>query len=144
MNMSKYSPWISTAAIALLALSCFIPWTWHADLGVHFNGFYSERNFYGRPGKLLLILGGVTAFLSWVPKVWAKRTAILVAALNAAYAVKTYLVFTGCYLGVCPEKKYGIFLMLLSVTGLLWATLFPKGKLPITEQATEPGGSTPS
>jgi hypothetical protein len=129
MKLSRYSPWLATAAFAALALACVLPWTWYADLLSNFDGFHSERNIYGRPGKFLLILGAFTAIASWVPKVWAKRAALFASAVNAAYAIKTYIIFSGCYLGSCPDRKPGIYLMLLSVGLLLWVSLFPKGRV---------------
>jgi hypothetical protein len=125
--MSRYSPWLALAALATLAMSCWLPWTWHADLGMHFTGFRTERNIYGKPGKLLLILGTLTAAAAWIPRIWAKRAALLLSALNLAYAVKSYLVFSACYLGYCPEKKAGLFLMVAAVAALLLASLFPHG-----------------
>ena len=141
--MSKYSPWLALSALAVLALSCFLPWTWYADLQTHFTGFHSERNIYGKPGKFLLVMGTVTALAAWLPRVWAKRWALFASSVNAAYAVKTYIVFSGCYLGSCPEQKPGIFLMLLSVAMLLWASLFPKGPKGNASPTTEESGSNP-
>lgn len=142
-TMSRYSPWLSLAALALLALACNLPWTWYADLQAHFNGFHSERNIYGRPGKFLLVMGTATAIASWIPKLWAKRVALFSSAVNAAYAVKTYIIFSGCYLGACPDRKPGLFLMLLSVAILLWASLFPKGRIPATSAAEPDAGPNP-
>jgi hypothetical protein len=139
--MSKYSPWLALAALAILLLACFLPWTWYADLQAHFTGFHSERNIYGKPGKFLLVMGTITAIAAWVPRVWAKRAALFASAVNAAYAVKTYIVFSGCYLGSCPEQKPGLFLMLLSVAMLLWASLFPKGRIGETS-TPEPATSS--
>jgi hypothetical protein len=127
--MSKYSNWISLGALLLLAISCFMPWTYHADVDKTFTGFFSEKNIYGKPGRFLLVLGTVSTLLSFVPALWAKRIALLVCGLNVAYAIKNLLLFGSCYQGYCPEKKAGLFLMVIAASLLLLASLFPKGKL---------------
>jgi len=129
--MSKYAPGLALLAIATLSIACFLPWTWHEDLNMYFTGFQSKENIYGKPGKFLLIMGGLTALSAWVPRVWAKRAALLISSLNAAYALKTYLVFSACYLGYCPVKQVGIYLMLTATFLLLFVSLFPKGRLPL-------------
>ena len=143
--MSKYSQWISLGALALLAAACFMPWTFHADIDKSFTGFFSEKNIYGKPGKTLLVLGGLSCLLAFLPMVWAKRTALLVAGLNLAYAIKNFLIFGACYQGYCPEKKAGLFLMLGASALLLFASLFPKGTLPAstTELPSAPSEQTP-
>lgn len=127
--MSRHTPLISLAAFLLLVASCFMPWTYHADLGKHFTGFFSEANTYGKPAKLLLALGGLSALFSLTPMLWGKRAALFVAGLNFAYAIKTYLVYGSCYRGYCPEKQTGIFLMLAATALLMVASMFPKGIL---------------
>ena len=141
--MSKYSHWISFSGLALLTLACFLPWTYHADIDKVFTGFFSEKNVYGKPGRALLVLGFLSALCSFLPMVWAKRTALLVAALNMAYAIKNFLVFGACYQGYCPQKKAGLYLMLLSTILLQVSALFPKGNLKTdTPPAENPQGAS--
>jgi hypothetical protein len=135
-DMSRYTPWISLAAYLLLVASCFMPWTYHADLGKHFTGFFSEANTYGKPAKMLLALGGLCAIFSITPMLWGKRAALFVAGLNFAYAIKTFLVYGSCYRGYCPEKETGLFLMLAATVVLMVASMFPKGILKDTKSAS--------
>jgi hypothetical protein len=58
-----------------------------------------------------------------------KRTALLVGGLNVAYGIKNFLLFGSCYLGYCPEKKIGLFLMLLSTILVFLMSFFPDGKV---------------
>jgi hypothetical protein len=132
--MSKYSNWISFTGLAMLTIACFLPWTYHADIDRVFTGFFSEKNVYGKPGRTLLVLAFLSALCAFLPRVWAKRTGLLVAALNLAYAIKNFLVFGACYQGYCPEKKPGLFLMLFSTILLLTTALFPQG-IPKKEPA---------
>jgi hypothetical protein len=48
-----------------------------------------------------------------------------------------------CYLAICPEKKFGIWLMLLSASLLLLAAMFPRGRFnsaaaPASNTSAEP------
>ena len=127
--MVRYSKWISLFAFVLLLVACFLPWTYHADVNQDFTGFYSAKNMYGKPAKLLLVFAGITTLCAFVPVLWMKRTALLVGGLNVAYGIKNFLLFGSCYLGYCPEKKIGLFLMLLSTILVFLMSFFPDGKV---------------
>lgn len=113
----------------LLVAACFLPWTYHADVQENFNGFFSEKNAYGKPGKIFIFFSVVSLLLILIPKVWAKRTHIFIAGLQVAYAIKTYILFTSCYNAYCPEKRFGIFLMMACVGLMLLISVFPDIKL---------------
>jgi predicted membrane-bound spermidine synthase len=65
-----------------------------------------------------------------VPKLWAKRASQVTGIIVLAYAVKTYILFTSCYNGICPEKKIGIFIVMISSLLILLAGLFTGVKIP--------------
>ena len=121
----KYSQWIGIAAALLLVAACFMPWAYFPDLGKDFTGFFSEKNIYGRPGKVLIFFSGIQILLFLIPKVWAKRSNIFVSALAIAFGIKSYFLYTACYGGLCPDKKIGIFLVLAATLIALVAALLP-------------------
>lgn len=131
----KILHWAGLTACVLLIISCFMPWAYFADPHIvneserTFTGFYSYGNNYGRPGKLLVMIGIVVMILMLLPKIWAKRTNLFVCALAVGYAVKTYILFVSCYNAYCPEKKAGIFIMLTATIVMLIASVFPKLEL---------------
>ena len=121
------------ACISLIA-SCFLPWTYYADVHIPgalrtFTGFITYHNQYGRPGKLLTLIAVITFAFMLLPKIWAKRANLFIAALGVGYAIKTYILYTSCYNAYCPEKKAGIFIMMASVSIILIAAAFPDIKL---------------
>ena len=126
-DMVRYSKWISLLAFLLLLGACFMPWTFHADINKSFNAFFTERNMYGKPGKLLLILAGITTACSFVKVLWLKRTAFLAGGLSVAYAIKNFLLFGSCYRGYCPEKQIGLYLMLLCSILIFIMAFLPEG-----------------
>jgi hypothetical protein len=121
----KYSQWIGVAAVIVLILSSFMHWTWYPDLHKYFTGFYSENNDYGRPGKLFIFFGSLSIILFMVPRVWAKRWNILVCAITLSWAIRCFIVFSGCYRGICPVKQAGIWIMLCGAVMIMIAALFP-------------------
>jgi hypothetical protein len=121
----KYSQWIGIAAAVLLTIACYMPWAYFPDLGKEFTGFFSEQNRYGRPGRILTFFSAVMVMMFLIPKIWAKRINLFVAAITFAYAIRCYWLFTNCYRGICPEKRTGVFLLLLASAITLAAALLP-------------------
>lgn len=125
----KYSQWIGIAAAVLLGIACFLPWTYHPDVHKTFTGFFSEQNVYGKPGKLLIALGVPAIVFFAIPRVWAKRWNLLVTALLVAFAIRSFLIFSGCYNGICPSRQAGIWLMLICSVLMLLMAVFPDVKV---------------
>lgn len=125
----KYYKIIGFAAAILVVVSCFLPWAYYADIDKHFTGFFTYQNMYGKPAKAFIFLAVISVVLILINRIWAKRTLLFVTAVNVAYLIKTYVLFTSCYSGVCPQKEYGIFLLVIGVVGIIIAALFPDTKL---------------
>lgn len=127
----KILHWVGILACITLIISCFLPWSYYADAHIvneadrTFTGFYSFENNYGKPGKMLVFTAILSVLLILLPKIWAKRTNLFVCALGVGYAIKTYILFVSCYNAYCPEKKIGIYLMLVSSVVMLIASAFP-------------------
>lgn len=125
----KYSQWIGIAAAIGLIISCFLPWTWHPDLNKYFTGFFSEQNVYGRPAKVFIGFAIFNILFFAIPRIWAKRWNLLISALIVAWAIRCFIVFSGCYGSICPQKQIGLWLMLSCSILDLVMTLFPDLKM---------------
>jgi uncharacterized membrane protein YjjP (DUF1212 family) len=125
----KYYKLIGITACALLLVSCFLPWAYYADLHRSFTGFYTEKNEYGKPGVFFSFIAICSVILILIDKIWAKRVHIIFAAITIGYLIKTYILFTSCYIGYCPEKKFGIFILITACTLMMIVALFPDIKL---------------
>lgn len=125
----KFSQWIGIAASLVLIISGFMNWTWYPDIHKYFTGFFSENNIYGKPGKIFIYFTSVAIILFAVPKIWAKRWNLLVCTLIVAYAIKTFILYSACYRGVCPVRQEGIWIMLISVIVIMLCALLPDLKL---------------
>ena len=137
--LESYSKWIAVFGSALLILACFLPWAYYPDLDKVFTGFFSEKNIYGKPGKWLTVMAILSLICHFLPQVFFKRLNLLLMALNLAYAIKSYIIYAACYHGYCPEKRLGIYLMLISSILLMAAAVFPSGKVKtVPDENTEP------
>jgi len=130
----KILKWIGIAACVVLIIACFLPWTYHADIDKTFTGLFSEKNAYGKPGKFLIFFAVVSAALILLKKVWAKRIHLFFAALTLGYAIKTYVMFTSCYNAYCPDKKFGIYLMMICCIVILITAIFPDLRIKLQKE----------
>jgi hypothetical protein len=64
-----------------------------------------------------------------IQRTWAKRWNMFICAIILSYAIKSFIVFSGCYRGICPDKKAGLWIMLLSSIIMMAMALFPDIKL---------------
>lgn len=131
----KYYKIFGLLTCIILAGSCFLPWAYYPDLHKSFTGFFSEKNIYGRPGIFFTFFAVASLILIFIDKIWAKRTLIFFAAFNLGYLIKTYVTYTNCYAGYCPQIEYGLYLLVIGSAGLMLVSLFPDMKLKI-EDAT--------
>ncbi len=135
----KYSQWIGIGAAAVLVASCFMNWAWYPDLKMHFTGFFTYQNWYGKPGKFLSVFAAVAVLLFLLPKLWAKRWNLLVNAITLAYAIFSFINFSRCYgPAICPERSAGIWVMLGAAGVMMLMALLPDLDLSKLEQKEKP------
>ena len=128
----KYSNVIGVFCALLLIVCCFIPWVYIESINTTFTGLKTEPASYGKPGILHIAFSTMAIAFFLIPTIWAKRTNLFVGAFNFAWAIRNYLLLTHCDFGECPQKRFGIFaIMLLSIIMLVMTTL-PKVQLKNT------------
>jgi hypothetical protein len=121
--------WIGLLATIALAIACFFPWVFIDSKNITVTGIASAGTNFGKPGYFHFFLSAFYLILNFIPRVWAKRFNILVATLNIAWAVRNYLLISACSGGECPEKKAGLYIVLISSIVMLLAALTPNVKL---------------
>lgn len=121
----KYSQKIGVVSALLVIASCFMPWAYYPDIQKVFTGFFSQNNHYGRPGVFLVPVATISIIFFLIPKVWAKRWNLLIAALLVAYAVKSYILFSSGYNVFEPTVLYGLVVMLASAVLVMIMALLP-------------------
>ncbi|MFM6926118.1 MAG: hypothetical protein ACKOU7_11495 [Ferruginibacter sp.] len=127
--------WLGILACLALIVSCFLPWGYYADPQIAkeadrvFTGFYSYKQYYGKPGIIFSFFAVLILVFMLIPKVWAKRTNLFLSGFMLAYAVRTFIVFGSCYNNYCPQKLVGLYLMLACNIMMMLASAFPNVNL---------------
>ena len=78
-------------------------------------------------GIALYIFFTVIAFILFlIPKLWAKRMNLFIAALNLAWTIRNFFVVSSCFAGECPQKQFGLFAVIVLSVGVLAMAMLPK------------------
>ena len=121
--------WIGLLAAIALITACFFPWVFIESKNITLTGVASEGTSFGKPGYFHLVLAVLYLLFHFTPRIWAKRVNLLIAALNIGWAARNYFLISACSGGECPEKKVGLYVVLISSFVMLIAALFPNLKL---------------
>jgi len=118
--------WIGTLAAVTLIICCFLPWVFIESKNITVTGVESAGTNFGKPAYFHFSLGAMYLLFTFIPRVWAKRWNLLIVALNIAWAARNYFIISACAGGECPQKKAGLYIVLISSFIMLVAALFPK------------------
>jgi hypothetical protein len=125
----KYSQLIGIAAAIGVIIACFLPWCYIPSLKLSLDGFHgtlTERLDFGKQGKAHVVLSVICLVFFALPKIWAKRTNMLIAGINLSLAIKNYIIFSMCRNAECPEVKPALYLLLFFAVVMFVMTLLPK------------------
>jgi hypothetical protein len=115
------------AAVMLIA-ACFLPWVFIESHQLTVSGVDATGTKFGKPGYLHLIFVAFFLVFHLIPRLWAKRANLLVVGFNSAWAIRNFFLIAVCRGGECPERKIGLYLMLLASLLMLLSALFPEMK----------------
>ena len=117
--------WIGLFAVILLIVACFLPWVIIPSKNIVVSGVESTGTNFGKPGYNHFVLSFFFIIFHFIRRLWAKRSNLLVVALNIAWAIRNYFIISMCREGDCPEKQIGLWLVLFASVLILVAALFP-------------------
>ena len=126
----RWMKWFGIAAVILLIISCFSTWVVIESKNIVVTGVDATGTSFGKPGYFHLFFSFFFILFTFIPRIWAKRTNLLVTALNMAWAIRNYFIVTACQGGDCPDKHTSIFILLLASLIMLISALFPDIQLP--------------
>ena len=125
----KNSKWIGLFAVVLLVFSAFQPWVYIVSKNLTITGLNTESTNFGKPALMNLIMSGMAAICFIVPSVMAKRANLFFCAFNLAWSLRNFIIIALCRGGECPEKKTGIYLLMISSIIMTLAALLPDTKI---------------
>lgn len=127
--MTRILKWTGLAAALLLVIACFLPWVYVESRNLTFSGVDTGGSNYGKPAYIHFVFTALFVLFTLIPRVWAKRTNLLVVALNLAWGIRNFFIIAACQGGECPVKKTGLFLLMGSSIIIFLSALFPDVKL---------------
>jgi hypothetical protein len=105
----QWRKWMAALSALLLIGFSFLPWIRIESRGIMLTGVNDMGLDYGPRGMGHVYFGVICLLLLLVRRNWAMLFAILVAAINIAFAFSHFYVYR-CSGGICPEKLYGLYL----------------------------------
>jgi len=118
--------WIGILATAALIIACFYPWVFIESENITITGMSAAILKLGKPAYFHFLMAGLYLFFHFTTRIWAKRWNLLVAALNLAWSIRNFFLVSACAAGECPQKKWGLYVLLISSVFMMMAALFPK------------------
>ena len=122
----KYSQQIGAVLALLIIINCFFPWSYIPSLDITITGMNTTGTHFGKPGILHIAFSCIAFILFLIPRVWSKRTNIFICAINLAWGLKNFMLYSMCPAGDCQEKRFGIYLLLLFCFIMIVMALLPK------------------
>ena len=121
----KYSQILGCVAVLILAAVCYLPWCFIADKNIIVTGMSAPGTVYGKPALMHFVLGFILIILFLIPKIWAKRINLFIAAINFAWSIRNYILLSTCFMGECPQIKIGLILSIILCAVIFTMTLLP-------------------
>lgn len=125
----RWIKWIGVASAILVIVSCFMPWAIIHSKNITITGVNATGTNFGKPAYFHFLMTFLFLLFTFISKVWAKRSNLLVTGINLGWAIRNYFIITMCRGGECPEKQTAVFLIIIASALMLSSALFPDIKL---------------
>jgi len=125
----KYSKWFGLTGVLLVIIAAFQPWIIIASKNIIVTGLQTTGTNFGKPALLNVISAVIAAIFFMVPFVMAKRMNIFFCSFNLAWSFRNFVVLSTCRAGECPEKRFGLYLLLIASLLMIIAALLPDVRL---------------
>ena len=132
----RYIKWIGVISAGLLVFACFNTWVFIESKNITVSGVKAIGTNYGKPGYFHLLMTVFFLALTFIQRIWAKRLNLFITAINLGWAVRNFFIISSCQGGECPDKKSGIYIMLIASIVMLISSMFPDMKVPQQKQDT--------
>ena len=125
----RHSQLLGVMTVIILAGVCYMPWSFIPAKNILVTGLNAPGTMFGKPGLMHFVLGAVLILFFIIPKIWAKRINVFIAAINFAWSIRNYILLSTCFMGDCPKIKIGLYIANLFCIIILIMTFLPDLKL---------------
>ena len=116
----------SLLAVALVVISCFLPWMTIESKNITITGMDTKGTLYGKPAYFHFFWLGLYLVFLLINKVWSKRAVVVMAAFNIAWAARNFLLIPACQMGECPVRRVGLYLLIFAAVLMFVTILLPE------------------
>jgi hypothetical protein len=120
----RWMKWTGTVAAIALIIACCLSWVTIPSKNIVVSGIDATGTNFGKPGYFHFVAVFFFLLFTFIPRIWAKRTNLLVTAINMAWALRNYFIITMCRGGDCPEKHSAMYWVILASLLMLVSSLF--------------------
>lgn len=110
----------------VIIVACFLPWSFVPTRNWTISGMNTMGTHFGKPGIVHCFFSILCLVLFCIPKIWAKRTNIFLAAINLAWGIRNILLVSTCSGGECQTKLYGVYVLIIACVLVMLMSLLPK------------------
>jgi hypothetical protein len=115
-------------SVATVIISVFLPWITVESKHLVFTGVSTAGSRFGEPGKLSIIVAGITALLFVIPGKVGARFNLFAGAFLVAWSFRNFLLFSRCEMGECPDRGVGLYLCLVGAIATFVCVLLTNGE----------------
>jgi uncharacterized membrane protein len=125
----KYSKWIGISGVIILCIAAYLPWVTILSKNITISGMDTAGTNFGKPALMNIIVSVISAVFFLSSSVMAKRANLFFSAFNIAWSIRNYVIVSMCRGGECPERKFGLYLLMIAAIVIMVASLFPDIKI---------------
>ena len=125
----KYFKWVGICAALVTIVGCFLPWIEIVSIPKTVTGLDPAGTNFGRPGKVQIFFDILAVILFIIPRIWARRTNLFLAAFAIAWAFRNIIIYSRCEMGECPQRGLGIWMVMIGSVLVLVSAIFQDLKL---------------
>lgn len=125
----KNSKWVGIFGVVLLFTAAYQPWITVISKSITITGMNTQGTTFGKPALMNLITSGIATIFFLYSSVMAKRANLFFCAFNFAWCIRNFIIVSTCRAGECPEKRFGLYLLMISGFIIMMASLFPDLKI---------------
>lgn len=128
--------WLTALTALLFLASHFFPWLIISSKDITVSALDATGTRFGKPGLASLLFISLFFLLNLIPRNWAHRACIILAALNLGWTVRNFTLLSMCYGGECPQRQSFFYVYL--ITGVLLMLFVLLQPVKLREEKNEP------
>jgi hypothetical protein len=120
----KYFKWVGICSALVTIVGCYLPWIEIVSIPKTVTGLDPAGTNFGSPGKVQIFFDVLAIILFMIPRIWARRTNLFLAAFAISWAFRNIIIYSRCEMGECPQRGLGIWMVMIGSVLVLVSAIF--------------------